>query len=83
MEKLHKLVNGIQVPLTEQEESEIRQEWANNQEEALAKAYIRERIKAYPPVTEQLDMIFHNGLDYWKEQIQTIKDTYPKPNTKE
>jgi len=30
------------------------------------------------PIDEQLDTIFHNGVDIWKEQIQAIKDKYPK-----
>jgi hypothetical protein len=36
------------------------------------------RRVAYPSVEEQLDMIYHNGLDAWKAKIKTIKDTYPK-----
>jgi hypothetical protein len=36
------------------------------------------RSVAYPSIEEQLDMIYHNGLDYWKAEIKTIKDTYPK-----
>jgi hypothetical protein len=27
---------------------------------------------------EQLDDIFHNGIDGWKTKIQAIKDKYPK-----
>ena len=41
-------------------------------------AYITKRQREYPPMTEQLDMIFHNGIDAWKEQIQAVKDKYPK-----
>jgi hypothetical protein len=40
--------------------------------------YKTERQKAYPPVEEQLDMIFHQGIDVWKEKIQQIKDSIPK-----
>ena len=36
------------------------------------------RSVAYPPIEEQLDMIYHNGIDAWKESIKTIKDQYPK-----
>ena len=43
-----------------------------------AHAYIEKRQREYPPMAEQLDMIFHNGIDAWKEQIQAIKDKYPK-----
>lgn len=40
--------------------------------------YKIQRAKEYPSVVDQLDTIFHNGLDVWKEQIQAIKDKYPK-----
>ena len=39
-----------------------------------------QRQLAYPPVGDQLDYIFHNGLDAWKTDIvQPVKDQYPKP----
>lgn len=40
--------------------------------------YITRRLKAYPPMSEQLDTIFHKGLDVWKSQIQAVKDKHPK-----
>lgn len=40
--------------------------------------YVAKRQSEYPPITEQLDTIFHQGLDVWKSQIQEIKDKYPK-----
>ena len=40
--------------------------------------YKTQRQLAYPPVEEQLDMIFHRGVDVWKEKIQQIKDSIPK-----
>ena len=36
------------------------------------------RAQAYPSIPDQLDTIFHSGLDGWKEQIQAVKDKYPK-----
>ena len=41
--------------------------------------YARDRATAYPPMTDQLDDIFHNGVAGWKKTIQAVKDTYPKP----
>jgi hypothetical protein len=41
--------------------------------------YKYNRRNEYPSIEEQLDTIFHDGLDVWKEQIQAIKDKYPKP----
>ena len=36
------------------------------------------RAADYPSIAEQLDDIFHNGLDAWKATIQETKDKYPK-----
>ena len=41
-------------------------------------AYKQQRSADYPPLSEQLDEIFHNGLDGWRSRIQEIKDRYPK-----
>lgn len=37
------------------------------------------RASAYPSIQDQLDLLFHGGLDSWKTKIQEIKDQYPKP----
>lgn len=42
--------------------------------------YIFERRNAYPKIEDQIDYIFHNGIDKWKERIQNIKNAYPKPS---
>ena len=39
----------------------------------------QKRKEEYPAIEEQLDNIFHNGVDAWKADIQAIKDKYPKP----
>jgi len=36
------------------------------------------RKNDYPSIPDQLDDIFHNGLDAWKATIQETKDKYPK-----
>jgi len=36
------------------------------------------RKSAYPPMAEQLDDIYHNGIDGWKAKIKEIKDKHPK-----
>jgi hypothetical protein len=43
-----------------------------------SQAYVGKRQAEYPAITEQLDTIFHEGLDAWKAQIQAVKDKYPK-----
>ena len=49
------------------------------QAEVQANAYKGLRAAEYPAIVDQLDTIFHDGLDAWKEQIQAVKDKYPKP----
>ena len=44
-----------------------------------AKAYARNRAAEYPSIADQLDDIYHNGIDAWKATIKTTKDKYPKP----
>jgi len=44
-----------------------------------SKEYKNKREREYPPVVDQLDDIYHNGIDAWKATIKTIKDKYPKP----
>ena len=40
--------------------------------------YSQERQRAYPSTVDQLDDIYHNGVDGWKATIKAVKDTYPK-----
>ena len=44
-----------------------------------AKQYQRDREKEYPTWQDQLDDIYHNGIDAWKATIKATKDKYPKP----
>ena len=53
---------------------------ANNKFNEQEFGYIQKRLEAYPAIGEQLDYIFHNGLEAWKTDIiQPIKDQFPKP----
>jgi hypothetical protein len=60
-------------------EEEVNLELQRLNELYIFTEYQRLRYKAYPTVSEQLDLLFHLGYDGWKAQIQTIKDQYPKP----
>tara|TARA_A100000164_G_scaffold148683_1_gene131909 strand:- start:1 stop:633 length:633 start_codon:yes stop_codon:yes gene_type:complete len=40
--------------------------------------YTEARAVEYPPLEEQLDKIYHSGVDAWKADIKVIKDKYPK-----
>ena len=43
-----------------------------------ANEYKMQRKKEYPRIEEQLDTIYHKGIDEWKKTIKTVKDKYPK-----
>ena len=40
--------------------------------------YTEARAAEYPPIVDQLDKIYHEGIDAWKADIKAIKDKYPK-----
>ena len=42
------------------------------------KEYQRDRELEYPSVKDQLDKIYHSGIDEWKKVIKATKDKYPK-----
>lgn len=71
-------VEWIKTPSRELTDAEIDAEIARLQAEYDAKEYQRKRIKEYPSIADQLDKIFHEGIDGWKETIQAVKDKYPK-----
>ena len=40
--------------------------------------YKYNRENEYPSIVDQLDDIYHNGIDGWKTTIKAVKDKYPK-----
>jgi hypothetical protein len=45
----------------------------------LESTIIWKRSQEYPSIVDQLDDIYHNGIDGWKATIKVTKDKYPKP----
>ena len=41
-------------------------------------SYKSKRKKEFPSIVDQLDDLYHNGIDGWKATIKTTKDKYPK-----
>ena len=41
-------------------------------------SYKSKRRAEYPPIADQLDDIYNNGIDAWKATIKAVKDKYPK-----
>ena len=44
-----------------------------------ATKYQRQRKLEYPSWEDQMDKIYHQGIDAWKADIKAIKDKHPKP----
>ena len=55
------------------------QEWGLTvDDDVVDRVIIDLRKKAYPTWQDQLDDIYHNGIDAWKATIKVTKDKYPK-----
>ena len=74
-----KMVDGVTIELSEAENNQRIADSEASQLEQDARAWLDGRLAAYPAIPEQLDNIFHNGVDAWKADIQAIKDEFPKP----
>jgi len=59
-------------------EAELNAEISRLDTEYANKKYQRDRAAEYPSVVDQLDDIYHNGIDAWKATIKATKDKYPK-----
>ena len=68
--------DGTQITLV-QSDIDAARVTLNN--ELAATKYQRDRAAEYPSVVDQLDDIYHNGIDAWKATIKATKDKYPKP----
>ena len=64
---------------TKPTEAELDAEVTRLQADYDNKKYQRDRAAEYPSIVDQLDDIYHNGIDAWKATIKTTKDKYPKP----
>jgi hypothetical protein len=78
-------VNEINDAIYSNKQSDFGVTWTQIQEEVsrlkeleITEAYKGLRAAEYPAIVDQLDTIFHDGLDAWKAQIQAVKDKYPK-----
>ena len=58
--------------------ADIEAKMVEVQAEYDANQYQRDRQKEYPSIAEQLDDLYHNGIDGWKATIKITKDKYPK-----
>ena len=68
----------IDNPHTKPSEADCTAGVAALQADYDAKDYARNREAEYPSIVDQLDDIYHNGIDAWKATIKVTKDKYPK-----
>ena len=59
-------------------ESDIKNKIDELEADYAAKEYQRNRAAEYPSIKDQLDDIYHNGVDGCKTTIKAVKDKYPK-----
>lgn len=62
--------------------AEIDAEIARLDADYAAQAYARNRAAAYPPIREQLDMMYWDGVNsttVWRDTIAAVKAAHPKP----
>tara|TARA_Y100000114_G_C11668444_1_gene282547 strand:+ start:557 stop:832 length:276 start_codon:yes stop_codon:yes gene_type:complete len=58
--------------------NEITIDWGQVNSWTDPDEYKYKRELEYPSIQDQLDDIYHNGIDGWKETIKAVKDKYPK-----
>lgn len=58
--------------------SPVQYDLAQVQAYINANAYKAQRAAEYPAIADQLDLLYHGGMDAWKAAIQAVKDKYPK-----
>ena len=74
---LKKMVNGVEVECSAEEDAAIRAEWATPQ---ATPTYRELRAPLYPPVKDGLDAIAKGGqaLEDWKAECMAVKALVPK-----
>jgi hypothetical protein len=60
-------------------EEDLELAWLEYIEIRELNKYKELRAAEYPAIVDQLDMIYHGGLEAWRAQIEAIKLKYPKP----
>ena len=72
-------INNTVRDMTSEEEEAYNLHLATALSNEQANGYKRKRAREYPLIEDQLDDIYHNGVDAWKATIKVTKDKYPKP----
>ena len=64
--------------LTQEEKQIIADKWNASEQAKASIQWKKNRENEYPSIVDQLDDIYHNGIDGWKATIKVTKDKYPK-----
>tara|TARA_R100001443_G_scaffold64230_1_gene73796 strand:- start:34 stop:309 length:276 start_codon:yes stop_codon:yes gene_type:complete len=63
---------------TDKDGNEVSINWTSVNSWTDPEQYKYDRQAEYPSIIDQLDDIYHNGIDGWKATIKATKDKYPK-----
>ncbi len=74
-----KIVDGVVVNLTSLDIAQQEADAVANTAYHASNGYKLRRQLEYPSIEDQLDKIFHEGIDAWKSDIQAVKNNNPKP----
>ena len=81
---IHKNVKGINgdtqetITAWDENNSLVDIDWSQVNAWTDPDEYKYKRQAEYPSIVDQLDDIYHNGVDGWKTTIKAVKDKYPK-----
>ena len=81
---MNKMVDGVVVPMTQEEISQREVDIAAAEAEQAATGYINQRQSEYPPIEDYLDGIVKGDtaqVDKYIADCQAVKTKYPKPIT--
>ena len=71
-------LNWLDKTQTKPTEQEVEEKLAELKYQEEINVYQEKRKLEYPNWEDQLDKIYHSGVDAWKADIKAIKDKYPK-----
>lgn len=87
---LKKMVDGVEMVMADDEEAELRAEWAANAAEQAQKdanVYLEDRKKAYPSIQDQLLYLWESmesgeipTCKKFYDSIKSVNEKYPKPS---
>ena len=78
MANKYKMVDGVSIQLTDEEQAALDSEQAAAAAAISAAAYKRKRKLEYGSIEEQIEYIVENGLDAFISKQNAIKSKYPK-----